>query len=99
MGTKVTVKNFSDTYVAQNAPAKNFSTNARTKVAATGSSAEMRTYEYWVRPFNLGVTILSAKLYIQNARDMSGTVTLSVKRLTKSFSVGKVNWNNKPTSA
>lgn len=93
------LKNASDSYVSEKFPSKNYNSVSKLFLA-DGSSADTRyAYIYFGLPSGLvGTTILPTKFRLYSGAGFSGSVTVTVQRLTSKFSTNRVNWNNKPTS-
>lgn len=93
--TPVLVKNASDTYVNQNNSSKSFGTRARLQVRNEVNN-NRQSLIYFVRPFPLGVRILSAKLQVYNAPPIAGTYVLQVNRAGNKWSANRVRYDNVP---
>lgn len=97
MGSAV-ITNSIATLVYQFSPTTNYDANQGFGLKTT-SGADAYGLIYFPRPFPLGATILSAKIYFYNAYAMgAGTHTFTFQRLNQSFSASKVTWNTRPTS-
>lgn len=94
MGSSV-LTNAVATLVSEFSPSKNH--DAVTRLILQLSGPEYISYIYWARPFPLGATILSAKIYFYTFT-MSTGVTFTFQRLNQSFSASKVTYNTRPTS-
>jgi hypothetical protein len=68
------------------------------RLQTCASSPEAISYIFFTRPFPLGATILSAKLYFYTQTMGTGTHTFTFQRLNQSFSASKVTYNTRPTS-
>jgi len=95
--TPVLVRNARDTYTQQNAASKNFQATAKMALR-TSSGANCYAYVYFTRPFPLGVTVLSATLRVYQADTITGSRTITAKRVTTAWDVSRVNYANQPAA-
>ena len=93
--TPVLVRNARDTHDNQLAPSVNYSKIER--VVLRGNSGQsIYAYLYFSRPFPLGVTVLSATLRLYQADAFPASRTIIAKRITASWDVSRLNFNNRP---
>jgi hypothetical protein len=97
MGGPVIVRNVLDAYVSERYPTRNYSNVNKMYLVGSVSANNNYGLIYWGRPFPLGAKIISAKLRLKNGGVWSGSVTMTVRRIAKSWSTGRVTWNTKPT--
>lgn len=97
--TPITVRNATDTSAVEGAPSRNYADSTRLRVRAdTGAGTVNYSYIHFARPFPLGATIQSATLKLYGAGTWpSASRTITIKRVTESWKVKRVTWNNKPT--
>lgn len=93
--TPTLVRNVSDTYVNQGAPAKSYPSARRIYLNSTAGQ-QKQGFFYFAIPFPRGATLISAKLRFYNDALWTGSRTLTVKPLTAKWARQKCNWNNKP---
>ena len=93
----VPLRNGNDTYVAESTPSKNYSNSTQIVVKA-GAGSQFYSYLYFVRPFPLGATILSATLKLYQISPETATHTVTAKVLTQPWYQSQTTWNQKPTS-
>lgn len=94
MPTK-SVRNAADAYVAQDQPAKNFGQQPRFQVRnATGDNKY--GYIFFNRPFPKSVRILEARLRLWTHADISGSFTLTARRVNAKWGQNQIKWNNDP---
>lgn len=93
---KVTVRSPADNYANQERPNNHYPGAAHLWVSAR-SSANKRAFFMPTKPFPLGVTILSAKLYVRQEVAFTGTVDISAHRITSAWKNNTLTWNNQPT--
>ena len=95
MGTPVTVKNATDTYVNQGASGKSYGQKARIWLQAAAGQNKVGLI-YFAKPFAAGVTIQDGKVRVWNAEAWSGSVTLTIQRADSKWSVNKVKYGTRP---
>lgn len=93
---KVTVRAPSDNYANQERPNNHYPGSAHLWVSAR-SSAHKRVFFMPTKPFPLGVTILSAKLYVRQEVNFSGEVSISAHRITSPWQNNTLTWNKQPS--
>lgn len=93
--SEVVLTNAVDTYVSGQKSTQNYNLSNRL-VVSTGGTGDRIAYMSFSRPFPLGVTIISAKLRVYNDATWAGTVNLTATRIAAKWSVGKVNYSNRP---
>lgn len=92
----VTVRNATDTFVAEYAPSRNFGKTTRLTVRADVGNQARYALISFPRPFPRNVTILSATLRLYMRGDLAGTRTVSIKRLDRKWGQHTTNWNRQP---
>lgn len=97
MGGPITVRNILDSYVSERYPTRNYSNINKMYLVGSVSANNNYAYLYWGRPFPLGAKIISAKLMVYNGGLWSGSTTMTARRISKSWPVSRITWNNKPT--
>jgi hypothetical protein len=95
MGGPIAVKNAADTWVNQNAAAKNYNQKSRLFIRSQASNNKY-AWLYFNKPWPAGATIISAKLRLYSADAWTGSTTLTVQRAAAKWGVNKVNYNNMP---
>lgn len=98
-GPPVPLKNATDAYVSEKRPSRNYN-NAKKLFMANGAAANTRyVYLYFGLPSGMAdTTLTNAVMRLYSGNGFSGSVTLTVSRLTEKFSVNRVNWKNKPSA-
>lgn len=92
-----TLRNASDTYVAEAAPSKSYGKTRRLYLADASAANTRYGFLYWGLPSGLvGSNVISAKVQIRSGNGFTGSVTLTLQRLAAKFSANRVNWTNKP---
>lgn len=92
------LRNLLGTYVSQDNPSTVNDPSAYMFVRNWSGKA-CHAYAYWTRPFPLGATITSAKLYLTFApKPVSGTLSVTASRLKETAKFSKMTYNNRPTS-
>lgn len=92
------LRNATDSYVVAGVPSANYSSVNTILTKAAGTGSEVRGLIYFPRVFPLGATILSATLRLYQAGAESVSHTIKLQRLTATWSLSAVNWNNQPAS-
>lgn len=93
-----TLRNATDSFVAQSQPSKNFGRAARFHVRNEAGN-QRKSLIFFNMPFPKGSRILSAKLRVWNALDISGALNLTVSRAASKWSANTIKWNNFPGGA
>lgn len=92
---EATLRNATDTYVAQDKSSTNYATSTKLGVS-TGGSATAYAYLYFNRPQPLDSTVLSAKLRLYRQGTWTGSRTLTVRRLKEQLKATRATWSAKP---
>lgn len=95
MGTPVTIKNATDTWVNSAKPEKPYGEAAKLWLKSGAKIALL----YFNRPWTPGSTIVSAKLRVYNTAAWAGSVTLTAQRAGSKWKVNKVHFSDKPAGS
>lgn len=92
----VTLSNATDTWVAEGRPTINFADGGALRLSAA-SGARNYAYVYFPRPFPLGATITSAVLHLRQQSTLTGSRTVTARRVLQSWKVARLDWTPQPT--
>ena len=90
------VRTATDGWARESQPATNFGQAVRLWVNGGASGNDRQAFVHFARPFQLGSTILSAKLRVRTRGAWSGTQLLTAKRITGKWAESTLRWNNRP---
>jgi hypothetical protein len=99
MTGQATLKNVTDVYVTSKTPTKNTGASGAYLYMGVSGAYTYNSYIFFAQPFPVGATIISAKLRMVQTSAANGTRSISVDRVTKSWSATTVTWSKKPTVA
>lgn len=89
------LKTATDSYVSSQRPKLNASNLNRLWVSAVAGNVRY-AYIYFSLPYPKGSSILTGLLRVVNSKDISGSVTLTVSRITDSWTPSRVRYDNRP---
>lgn len=93
----ITLRSISDTYVSQSKSSTNYVDAPRLGMRTGGSGNAYALLRPSGLPVGSDVTIVSATLKVFNNATWSGSVTLTAKRVTSSYSASSVKYTTQPT--
>lgn len=94
--SQVTLVSGIDTWVDQERPSRNFG-DGKTIGVKTDTGENAYAYIYFNRPFDLGSTIIDAKLRLYTKGAWSASPTIGVKRIDEKWAASKLTWDRRPT--
>ncbi len=95
--TKI-LNNATDVYVTSRRPNLRQPNTARLRISAGGDGNVQMAYLFFSLPFPMGANVHEGLFRLTSSNNFTGSVTLTVQRITAKWNAGKLKYSNRPTT-